>query len=772
MLVGKKNRLKGIGIILFCIVCGGCSENKELYKDPSQPIAKRVENLMDQMTLQEKVAQMCQYVGPKHMKTAEQNLSVEDMQKSHAQGFYKDLHSTEVEQMTREGLIGSFLHVTDLEEANHLQTLAQESRLKIPLLIGIDAIHGNALCSGVTVYPTPIGQASTFDVELVGRASHETAKEMRATGAHWTFTPNIEVARDPRWGRTGETFGEDPYVVTQMGVATVKGLQGQNMNQPDNVIACIKHFVGGSQPVNGINGAPFDASERTLREVFFPPFKACVDAGAYSLMTAHNEVNGVPSHANKWLMTDILRNEWGFKGFIVSDWMDIERLHDYHTIAPTMNEVFELSVAAGMDMHMHGPDFMEGILAAVKTGRINEDRIDEAVSKILTAKFKLGLFENPFFDEKESKGVLFNKEHQATALEMARKSIILLKNDNLLPLNAKKYKKVFVTGPNADTHVILGDWAVPQPEENIVTVLEGLKAVSPETEFSTLDFGWNLRTMSSEKVTEAGKMARQADLAIVVVGENSMREHWGDKTCGENTDRSDINLPGLQEELVETIYNTGVPTIVVLVNGRQLGVEWIAEHVPALVEAWEPGSLGGQAVAEILYGKVNPSGKLPVTIPRSAGQIQCIYNHKFTANWFPYAIGKSDPLYPFGYGLSYTKYKYDNLKIEKPEIGKDESVMVSVDVANVGNEDGEEIVQLYIRDDYSSATRPVKELKGFQRVALKKGEIKTVTFEITPDKLAYYDVDMKYGVESGTFKIMVGASSRDEDLQSIALTVK
>lgn len=772
MYIGRKNLLNGLGVMLFCIACGSCSENKELYKDASQPVEKRVENLMQQMTLQEKVAQMCQYVGLKHMKAAEKDLSVEEMERSHAQGFYKDLHSTDVAQMAREGLIGSFLHVTDLEEANHLQSLAQESRLKIPLLIGIDAIHGNGLCSGVTVYPTPIGQASTFDVGLVEKASRETAKEMRATGAHWSFTPNVEVARDPRWGRTGETFGEDPYVVTQMGVATVRGLQGSDLDQPDNVIACIKHFIGGSQPVNGVNGAPFDGSERTLREVFMPPFKACVDAGAYSLMTAHNEVNGVPAHANKWLMTEVLRKEWGFDGFIVSDWMDIERLHDYHTIAQTMDEAFELSVAAGMDMHMHGPDFLEGIVGAVEAGRVTEERIDESVRKILTAKFKLGLFENPYYDEDKSKEVLFNKKHQATALEMARKSIVLLKNDSLLPLNAKKYKKVFVTGPNADTHVILGDWAVPQPDRNVVTVLEGLKAVSPETEFSTLDFGWNLRKMDPDKIKEADRMARQADLAIVVVGENSMREQWSEKTCGENTDRSDIHLPGLQEELVEAVYNTGVPTVVVLVNGRQLGVEWIAEHVPALVEAWEPGSFGGQAVAEILYGKVNPSGKLPVTIPRSVGQIQCVYNHKFTTGWFPYAIGNSDPLYPFGYGLSYTRYKYDNLKIDKPTIGMDENVKVNVDVTNVGEKDGEEIIQLYIRDDYSSATRPVKELKSFQRITLKKGETRTVTFEVTPDKLAYYDVDMKYGVEPGTFKIMVGPSSRDEDLLKVALTVK
>lgn len=764
--------VKGIGMTLLGIVLSNCSQNKDLYKDATQPVEARVENLLKQMTLQEKVAQMCQYVGLKHMQIAEKNLSAEEMEKSHAQGFYKNLHSSDVEKMTEEGLIGSFLHVTDLDEANYLQSLAQKSRLKIPLIIGIDAVHGNGLCRGVTVYPTPIGQASTFDPELVEQASRETAFEMRATGSHWTFTPNVEVARDPRWGRTGETFGEDPYLVTCMGVATVKGLQGDNFNRPENVLSCTKHFVGGSQSVNGINGAPFDASERTLREVFFPPFKACVDAGSFTVMTAHNEVGGVPAHGSKYLMTDVLRNEWGFNGFIVSDWMDIERMHDYHAIAETLNDAFFISVDAGMDMHMHGPEFMEGIISAVNTGKLTEKRIDESVHKILTAKFSLGLFENPYFDEVKSKEILFNDNHQKTALDMARKSIVLLKNDGILPLDVSKYKKVFVTGPNADTYVTLGDWAAPQPDENVVTVLEGLKKTSPNTAFSFLDFGWNLRTMDPAKIKEAGVMARQADLAIVVVGENSMREHWNDKTCGENTDRSDINLPGLQQELVEAIQKTGVPTVVVLVNGRPLGVEWIAKNASALVEAWEPGSLGGQAVAEILYGDINPSAKLPITIPRHVGQIQCIYNSKFTSSWFPYAIGESDPLFHFGYGLSYTTYSYDNLRVSSPEIAPDESVMVSMDITNTGNMDGEEIVQLYIRDEYSSATRPLKEMKDFKRIPLKKGEKKTVVFEVTPDKLAFYDVNMNYGVEKGTFKIMVGPSSRDEDLQSVALLVK
>lgn len=758
-------------LLLFVVFITGCKENNDLYKDSNQPVERRVENLLRQMTLEEKVGQMCQYVGLKHMQTAENNMTAEELKNSHSQGFYPGLHSSDVERLTEQGLVGSFLHATDLKEANYLQSLAQKTRLQIPLLIGIDAIHGNSQCYGATVYPTPIGQASTFDPELVEQASRETALEMRATGSHWSFTPNVEIARDPRWGRVGETFGEDPYLVTKMGVATVKGLQGEDFSKPENVLACAKHFVGGSEPVNGINGAPFDGSERTLNELFFPPFEACIDAGVYTVMTAHNEVNGIPAHASKWLMQDMLRDRWNFNGFIVSDWMDIERLHDYHTIAETLDDAFFISVNAGMDMHMHGPLFQESIVKAVNEGRLSEERINESVRKILTAKFKLGLFENPYYDEGKSKETLFNALHQKTALEMARKSIVLLKNDGILPLDESKYKNVFVTGPNANTHVILGDWSVPQPDENVITVLEGLKKIAPNTNFTTLEFGWNLREMETSRIKQAAAMAKNADLAIVVVGENSMREHWMEKTCGENTDRMDINLPGLQQELVEEIYGTGVPTIVVLVNGRQLGVEWIAENLPALIEAWEPGSFGGQAIAEILYGKINPSGKLPVTVPRNVGQIQCVYNRKYTNMWAPYAIGESTPLYEFGYGLSYTQFKYENLKLSKPEINSKETVDISVDVTNIGEMEGDEVVQLYIRDDYSSATRPIKELKDFSRISLKKGEKKTVTFQLTPDKLAYYDAEMNYGVEPGTFKIMIGSSSRNEDLQQISLKV-
>lgn len=762
-------------VIILLILVTSCSQSNKkeaIYLDADQPVEKRVTDLLGRMTLEEKVGQMCQWVGLEHMKAAEKDLTEEDLKTNTARGFYPGITIEDVKQMARDGKIGSFLHVLTTREANELQKLAQESRLKIPVIIGIDAIHGNAQVAGTTVYPTSIGQASMFDVELVEEICRQTAVEMRATGSQWTFNPNVEVARDPRWGRVGETFGEDPYLVSLLGAASVKGYQGNDFSKSENVLACAKHFVGGSEPINGTNGAPTDLSERTIREVFFPPFKAAIDAGAYSLMTAHNELNGIPCHSNEWLMNDVLRKEWGFKGFIVSDWMDIEHIHDLHHTAIDNKDAFYQSVNAGMDMHMHGPEFYEKVIELVKEGKLSEKRIDESCRKILYAKFQLGLFEKPFIDETKIAEQIFTSKHKNTALEAARKSIVLLTNNGILPVDEQKYKRVFVTGTNADNQTILGDWALPQPENNVTTILEGLKQISPATQFTFLDQGWNIREMKEDKVKQAASMSRNADLAIVVVGEYSLRNNWDDKTCGEDCDRSDINLAGLQEQLVESIVATGVPTVVVLVNGRQLGVEWIANNTDALLEAWEPGSMGGQAVAEILYGKVNPSGKLPVTIPRHVGQLQMIYNHKPSMYFHPYAIGESTPLFYFGYGLSYTKYIYSNLSVSEKEIDKNGNIIVSVDITNTGNIDGEEIAQLYIRDVYSSATRPVKELKDFKRILLKSGEKQTVKFTLPAEKLAFYDKNMKWNIEPGEFEVMVGTSSRSEDLLKTTFNIK
>lgn len=745
---------------------------KPLYKDAGQPVEKRVTDLMQRMTLEEKVAQMCQYVGPEHIRETQKRFKGKKVAKNDdAYGFYPNLSINDLYKLTEEGKVGSFLHVVTAEEANQLQELAMKSRLQIPLIIGIDAIHGNALVSGTTVYPTPIGQASSFDTELVERLSRESALEVRATGAHWTFTPNIDVARDARWGRTGETFGEDPYLVTRMGVATIKGYQGENCSGTDVALACGKHLIAGSEPSNGTNAAPMDISERTLREVYLPPYKAAVkEAKVFTLMAAHNELNGVPCHADKWMMTDIMRNEYGFNGFIVSDWMDVERIHDLHRVAPNLKEAYRETVDAGLDMHMHGPGFMEGVIELVKEGKLTEAQVDRACRAILEAKFRLGLFENPFVDLKKTQKTLFCKEHKTTALEAAEKSIVLLKNEGLLPLDFSKYKNILVTGPNADNHTVLGDWTLQQPDENVITILDGICQAAGKEKVTYYNYGDDVRQNSPEKVKEASELAKKADLAIVVVGENPLR-YQKTKTCGENIDRMSLDLLGTQELLVKEIHKTGVPTIVVLVGGRPLSVNWIAQNVPALVQAWEPGSFAGTAVANILMGKVNPSAKLPISIPRHAGQIQMIYNHKPSQYFHKYKDGPSTPLYAFGYGLSYTQFEITAPQTNKKQLKDTESVTVKVQVKNVGEREGTEVVQLYIRDLYSSATRPVKELKDFVRVALKPGECKMVEFVVTPEKLAYFNRDMKYGVEKGKFEIMVGSSSLDKNLKKTVIEV-
>lgn len=746
---------------------------KPVYLDSSQPVQKRVENLMSLMTLEEKIAQMCQYVGLEHMRDAEKNITEEELLNGHARGFYKDLHSSGVERMVTRGEIGSFLHVLTPEEANHLQKLAEQSRLKIPLLIGIDAIHGNGLVSGSTIYPSPIGMASTFAPELIEKASRQTAIEMRATGSHWAFTPNIEIAGDARWGRVGETFGEDPYLVARMGVASIKGLQTDNLSGTDKVLACAKHLVAGGVPNNGTNAGPVELSESKLRNIYLPPFKAAIqEAAPFTLMPAHNELNGMPCHANKWLMNDIMRNEYGFNGFIVSDWMDMEAISTRHRIAQTPTEAFFLSVDAGVDMHMHGPAFSEAILRLIKEGKLTEDRVNKACAKILDAKFRLGLFENRYIKVADIKEKVFTSEHQQTALEIARRSIVLLKNENVLPIHSQKVKKILVTGPNADNQSIMGDWVFEQPRDHVSTILQGIKEEAPDTQVNYVDVGWNLRSLDDQKIEEAVKTAGESDLAIVVVGEDSFRQHWKEKTCGENRDRMDITLWGKQDFLVESIQKTGVPTIVILVNGRPLATEWIAKNIPAIIETWEPGSMGGKAVAEILFGKVNPSGKLPITIPRHVGQISTVYNHKPSQYLHPYIDGDKTPLYSFGYGLSYTSFKYDNLKISKAEYQADEKITVSVNVKNTGDREGEEIVQLYVRDDYSNTTRPVKELKRFLRIRLDKGESRSVTFNLNKDDLSYYNHKAEYVLEPGTFTVMVGGSSLDNDLLKTKFDIK
>lgn len=750
------------------------SERKPLYKNPQAPIEQRVEDLLGRMTLEEKVGQMNQLVGIEHFKQNSATMSTDELATNTANAFYPGTTVKDMEDWTRKGLVSSFLHVLTMEEANYLQRLNMQSRLQIPLLIGIDAIHGNAKCKDNTVYPTNIGLASSFDVDMAYTIARQTALEMRAMNMHWTFNPNVEVARDGRWGRCGETFGEDPYLVSLMGAATNKGYQ-RNLDNIEDVLGCVKHFVAGSQSINGTNGAPADLSERTLREVFFPPFKTALQQGGdWNVMMAHNELNGIPCHINHWLMTDVLRKEWGFKGFVVSDWMDIEHCVDQHRTNINHKDAFKQSILAGMDMHMHGPEWLDAVVELVKEGQISESRIDESVRRILTVKFRLGLFEHPYSDAKTRDRVINNPEHKQTALEAARNSIVLLKNEgNLLPLDMKKYKRILVTGINANDQNIMGDWSELQPEDKVSTVLKGLQQIAPQTDFCFVDQGWDPRNMSQSKVDEAVEVAKDCDLNIVCCGEYMMRFRWNDRTSGEDTDRDNLDLVGLQEQLIQRINETGKPTIVVIISGRPLSVLYAAENVPALINAWEPGQFGGQAIAEIIYGKVNPSAKLAMTMPRSVGQIATYYNHKKSAFFHPVVCGTSKPLYPFGFGLSYTTFAYSNLSLDKKTLksGSNETVNATITIQNTGKKDGVEICQLYINDVVASVARPVKELKDFRRVALKAGEKKTITFEIPQEKLAFYDKDMKYGVEPGMFEVQVGSSSDDGDLKKASFEV-
>ena len=746
----------------------------KLYLDSSKSHEDRLSDLMSRMTLEDKVYQMNQFVGLDHMRKAEKDLSPEDLLNNDAQGFYKGVFSTDVMKMTEEGKIGSFLHVLTAQEGNLLQELANKSRLKIPILIGIDAIHGNALFSGATVYPSPITLASTWSDKFLFDVGRQTALEMRATGSHWAFTPNIDVLRDPRWGRVGETFGEDPFMVGNLGASMINGFQLNDFTGTNKVIACAKHMIAGSEPINGLNAAPMDISLRTLKEVYLPPYKKAIDAGVYSIMAAHNELNGIPCHMSSWLMTDLFRNDWGFEGFYVSDWMDIERIETLHRVANNLKEASFLAVNAGMDMHMHGVDFPEAVIELVQEGKLPISRINEACSKILMAKFKLGLFENRFVDIEKISERIFTPSHRFTALESARKGIVLLKNSNLLPLNkVKTPKKILVTGPNANNQSILGDWHAAQPEENVTTVYEGIKELGESKGYnvSLHNSGENIRKISEINIQNTLEASKDADYVIVVVGDNSMRYKWKDKTAGENMDRAELNLAGKQLQLVKSLKEINKNIIVVYVNGKPISEPWIQENIPSIIEAWEPGNLGGQAVAEIIFGDVNPSGKLPLTVPRSVGQIQMIYNHKPSQYFHKYAFEKNKPLYPFGYGLSYTKFNYSKPKLLNSKFDKNSIIKVQLEVTNIGDMDGDEVVQLYIRDKVSSATRPVKELKGYKRVHLKVGETKKVIFEITPESLAFYDVDMNYVVEPGAFNIMTGSSSNYKDLKIVELNI-
>ena len=697
--------------------------------DPNQCVESRVEDLLGRMTLEEKIGQMCQYTR------------------------YPEKH----EELVEAGKVGSLFNMTGAEQTNEVQRIAVErSRLGIPLIFGLDVIHGYS-----TIYPIPLAMASSWDPEMAKKAASIAAAEASSEGIHWTFAPMVDIARDPRWGRVAEGAGEDPYLGSAMARASVEGYQGENLADHDTIVACPKHYVAYGGAEGGRDYNTVEVSERTLRDVYLPPFKAAVEAGAGTLMSAFNDLNGVPASANRFTLTTVLREEWGFEGFVVSDWNSIGELVS-HGIAGTRAQAGKEAVEAGVDMDMEGNVYQTTLARLVEEGAVSESTVDDAVRRILTIKFGLGLFDRPYTDTGLAAEVIQCREHIEAARDFARRSMVLLKNENgLLPLK-KDLKIVAVIGPLADEQdALLGCWPCMGKPEDVVTVLEGIKdKVSEETEVLHAK-GCDIQGDSTECLNDATDKAKAADVAIVVVGES--REMSGEAGC-----RSSLDLPGVQERLVRDVCETGVPVVMVLLNGRPMSISWPAEHVSAILEAWHPGIQGGNAVADLLFGDFNPGGRLTVTFPRTVGQVPIYYNHKNTGRpptsllyTSKYIDLPSTPLFPFGHGLSYTRFEYSNLTVSPKRIAPDGEVEISLDVKNVGDREGDEVVQLYLRDLVGSVTRPVKELKGFKRITLKSGEKTTVKFVVGPEQLAFVNRGMKMVVEPGTFRVMVGGSSED-----------
>lgn len=687
-------------------------------------VEKKIDSLLLRMTLVEKIGQMTQ------------------------RGTLKDSDR----EMIKEGRIGSFLNVRGAEEVNEIQRIAvEESRLGIPLIIGDDVIHGYR-----TTFPIPLAEASSWNLALMEETAAVAAMEASTDGIHWIFAPMVDIARDARWGRVAEGAGEDTYLGSEIARARVQGLQRNDWHDRPNVVACPKHFAAYGAAEAGRDYNTVDVSELRLRETYFPPFQAALDAGAGTMMAAFNDLNGVPCSGNRWLLMDILQKEWGFGGFVVSDWESIDELVQ-HGNSASRKEAGRTGANAGVHMDMHSRVYHEHLLDLVENGDVPEEIIDDAVRRILRVKFWLGLFDHPYTDSKLAESILLNPSHVETARQMARESIVLLKNEgDVLPLQ-KDISKLAVIGPLADDHsAILGCWAGQGRPEDAVSVLEGIRSVLDPSITILYEKGCEVNTALSEGISKAVDAVKQADLAIVVLGETA----W---MSGENNSRVSLDLPDVQSELLKAIHESGTPVVLVLVNGRPLSVSWAQDHVPAILEAWQLGIQAGTAIADVLFGEYNPSGKLPITFPRTVGQVPIYYNARKTGrpHMKRYVDCEYTPLYPFGYGLSYTRFSYSNLSLSSDQIKSDERLIVSVQIKNVGNRNGEEIVQLYIGDEAASITRPVKELKGFRKIFLKPGETKAVSFEITAGQLGFMNSNNEFVVEPGNFVVFVGPDSTE-----------
>ncbi|WP_277015125.1 beta-glucosidase BglX [Flavobacterium lindanitolerans] len=744
------------GFAAAVLLAMGCSSSRQhnFSEKNRLPIDRKVDSVLKLMTLEEKVGQMNQY-----------------------NGFWdvtgpvpKDGQAAKKYENLKKGLVGSMLNVRGVKDVRALQKIAvEETRLGIPLIFGFDVVHGYK-----TISPIPLAEAASWDLEAMKKSAEIAAAESAVAGLNWTFAPMVDISRDARWGRVMEGAGEDPYLGSQIAIARVKGFQGDKFNE-FRLAACTKHFAGYGFAESGRDYNTVDISDNTLHNIILPPFKATVDAGVLTFMNSFNELEGIPATGNSYLQRELLKKDWKFDGFVVSDWGSLGEMIP-HGYAKDLKDAAMKAANAGSDMDMESYGYVSHLADLVKEGKVSEDKIDDAVRRILKVKFELGLFDNPYkyCDENREKEHTGKKEFHEGVLDMAKKSIVLLKNENsLLPLK-KQGQKIAVIGALAnDKTSPLGSWRIGADDNTAVSFLEGMANYKGNQ--ITYEKGADValgepRFMLETKINTTDKSgfekaiaaAKQADVVIMVLGEHGLQS-------GEGRSRSDITLPGVQQELLEAVYKANPNIVLVLQNGRPLAIPWAAKNIPAIVEAWHLGTQSGHAIAQVLYGDYNPSGKLPMTFPRNVGQLPIYYNYKNTGRpstdnpesvfWSHYTDIENTPLYPFGYGLSYSKFEYSNLKLDTKTLHKNGKIKVSVDVKNNSTVDGKEVVQLYIRDLIASATRPVRELKGFELTKIKAGQTKTVTFTINEKTIEFYSARKIWEAEPGDFQLFVGGSS-------------
>ncbi len=780
-MVRRKKLLSGVLLLSGMLCTGRVMAQQWLYKQAAVPIEYRVKDLLGRMTIEEKVGQLCCPLGwEMYTKTGKNEVTVSELYKKKMAeapvgSFWAVLRADPWTQKTLETGLSPELSAKAL---NALQKYAvEETRLGIPVLFAEECPHGH-MAIGTTVFPTALSAASTWNEGLMLKMGEAIALEARLQGANIGYGPVLDVAREPRWSRMEETFGEDPVLTTIMGVAMMKGMQGKVQNDGKHLYATLKHFAAYGVPESGHNGSRANCGMRQLLSEYLPPFRKAVEEGAGTLMTSYNAIDGVPCTANKELLTDVLRNQWGFKGFVYSDLISIEGIVGMRA-AKDNKEAAVKALKAGLDMDLGGNAFGKNLKKAYEEGLITMADLDRAVGNVLRLKFQMGLFENPYVSPELAKKLVHSKEHKELARQVAREGVVLLKNEGVLPLS-KHIGHLAVIGPNADEmYNQLGDYTAPQVREEVATVLDGIRAAVSESTRVTYVKGCAVRDTTATDIPAAVAAAQKADAVVLVVGGSSARDFktkyistgaatvsedaktLPDMDCGEGFDRSSLRLLGDQEKLISAVASTGKPLVVVYIQGRTMNMNLAAEKAQALLTAWYPGEQGGMGIADILFGDYSPAGRLPVSVPRSEGQLPVFYSQGTQRD---YVESKGTPLYAFGYGLSYTRFTYSGLELQK---GTEMETLqtVACTVTNTGNRDGEEVVQLYIGDKVASVSQPPLLLKAFQRIFLKKGESRQVIFHLKKDDLAIYDSEMNYVVEPGEFKVMVGAASNDIRLE-------